>query len=88
MTSGHCRLTVRFNAESGHPRVPGCKTQYGEVNFAFQKLIEPHVDQNLKSEVLGKTWVPDNRAPPPRVSDLPLVNQGAASRENIPQSLK
>jgi hypothetical protein len=41
-----------------------------------------------KSEVLSKTWVPDNKAPPPRVSDLPQVNQGAASRENIPQSLK
>ena len=71
-------------------RVPDCKTQYGEVNFAFQKLIEPHVDQNLKNEVLSKTktWVPDNNAPPPRLSDLPQVNQGAASRENVPQSLR
>jgi hypothetical protein len=69
-------------------RVPGCKTEYGEVNFAFQKLIEPHVDQNLKNEVLSKTWVPADNAPPPRLSDLPQAKQGGASPENVPQSLK
>jgi hypothetical protein len=69
-------------------RVPGCKTEYGEVNFAFQKLIEPHVDQNLKGAVLSETWVPDDNAPPPRLTDLPQAKQGAASPDTIPQSLK
>jgi Putative metallopeptidase len=69
-------------------RVPGCKTEYGEVNFAFQKLIEPHVDQNLKNEVLSKSWVPADNAPPPRLSDLPQAKQGGTSPENVPQSLK
>jgi hypothetical protein len=69
-------------------RVPGCKTEYGEVNFAFQKLIEPHVDQKLRDEVLSKTWVPADDAPPPRLSDLPPAKRGGASPESIPQSLK
>ena len=61
-------------------RVPGCKTEYGEVNFAFQKLIEPHVDQNLKNEVLSKTWVPADNAPPPRLSDLPQAAEEPPER--------
>jgi len=69
-------------------RAPGCKTEYGEVNFAFQKLIEPHVDQDLRNKVLSKTWVPDNNAPPPRLSDLPQAKQAPASPENVPQSVK
>ena len=69
-------------------RVPGCKTEYGEINFAFQKLIEPHVDQKLRNDVLSKSWVPADDAPPPRISDLPPAKQGGASPETVPQSLK
>ena len=69
-------------------RVPGCKTEYGEINFAFQKLIEPHIDQSVRSEVLSKTWVPDDKAPPPRLSDLPQMKQGGNSPGNTPSSLK
>jgi hypothetical protein len=69
-------------------RVPGCKTEYGEINFAFQKLIEPHIDQSLKAEVLARNWVPADSAPPPRISDLPQAMQARASPESVPQSLK
>jgi hypothetical protein len=60
-------------------RVADCKTEYGEVNFAFQKLIEPHVDQDVKKQVLSTSWVPEDNAPPPRISDLP-----ASKRETVP----
>jgi hypothetical protein len=69
-------------------RAPGCKTEYGEVNFAFQKLIEPHVDQDVRTKVLSKTWVPADNEPPPRLTDLPQGKQGPASQESVPQSLK
>ena len=66
-------------------RVPGCKTEYGEINFAFQKLIEPHVDQDLRDKVLSKTWVPSDTEPPPRLTDLPQTTQERpSSGTNLP----
>jgi Putative metallopeptidase len=48
-------------------RAKGCRTEYGEVNFAFQQLIVPHLDKQLAKQVLDKTWLPDTttRPPPP-----------------------
>ena len=53
-------------------RAKGCRIEYGEVNYAFQQLIKPHLDPDLAQKVLDKTWLPDT-APPPetRASDAP-----------------
>ncbi len=50
-------------------RARGCRVEYGEVDFAFQQLIVPYLDQQLAKAVMEKTWLPDAKAPPPRVSD-------------------
>lgn len=41
-------------------RARSCKVEYAELNFAIQKLIEPHLDNQLASVVLQKDWVPLN----------------------------
>ena len=56
-------------------RVPDCKVEWGEVDFAFHKLIYPYIDQKLLNDVLSKSWVPYTPAPPPRVTDLPQAAQ-------------
>jgi hypothetical protein len=38
-------------------RAAGCTREYGEVSFAFQRLIVPHVDQQMAKEVLGRAWL-------------------------------
>ena len=52
-------------------RAPACKQEWGEVDFAFQKLIYPYIDRKLLNDVLSKSWVPDRTAPPPRMTDVP-----------------
>jgi hypothetical protein len=52
-------------------RVPACKTEWGEVDFAFQKLIYPYIDKALLDEVLSKSWVPYARIPVRRQTDMP-----------------
>jgi hypothetical protein len=52
-------------------RVPACKMEWDEVDFAFHKLIYPYLDQELLNDVLSKSWVPYTPAPPPRMTDLP-----------------
>jgi len=54
-------------------RARGCRTEYGEVNFAFQQLIKPHLDPQLTKDVIQKSWLPDATARPP----LPDVPQAA-----------
>jgi Putative metallopeptidase len=56
-------------------RAHSCRAEYDEVNFAFQKTIEPHVDQKLKAEVLSEDWVPPPNTPPPSLSDKPRAPQ-------------
>ncbi|MBV9238413.1 MAG: hypothetical protein JOZ94_21455 [Xanthobacteraceae bacterium] len=52
-------------------RAPACKQEWGEVDFAFQKLIYPYIDRKLLNDVLSKSWVPDRNIPPPRMTDVP-----------------
>lgn len=40
-------------------RARSCKMEYGEVNFAFQKLFIPVIDNELWKQVMGKKWLPD-----------------------------
>ena len=39
-------------------RARGCRGEYDQVAYAFRDLIEPHVDQKLKRQVLDQTWLP------------------------------
>lgn len=41
-------------------RTASCKTEYGEVAYAFYKLVSPHVDHALAKSVLQKTLLPSN----------------------------
>jgi hypothetical protein len=40
-------------------RARTCATEYGEVNFAYKKLIEPSVDAEVAKKVLDREWMPD-----------------------------
>ena len=49
-------------------RSRGCRVEFGELNFAFRQLVEPHVDQELARAVLQQGWLPAAAArpdPPP-----------------------
>jgi len=39
-------------------RARDCRGEYDQAAYAFQDLIEPHVDQTLKRQVLDQTWLP------------------------------
>jgi hypothetical protein len=39
-------------------RARGCKVEYGELNFAFQQLIRPNIDQQLAKRVMQSNWLP------------------------------
>src|SRR5262245_12000524 len=48
--------------EKGHlpkERAEGCKDEYEQVAYAFQQLINPHLDSVLAKEIRDKTWLPD-----------------------------
>jgi hypothetical protein len=40
-------------------RAHGCDDEYQQVAKAFQKLIDPHIDQGLKKRMFKKSWLPD-----------------------------
>jgi hypothetical protein len=49
-------------------RSRGCRVEFGELNFAFRQLIQPHVDQELAKAALQQGWLPPSEArpdPPP-----------------------
>ena len=43
-------------------RAEGCRYEYGNVNWAFSQLIDPHLDQQLTAQFLDRTWLPPVRA--------------------------
>jgi hypothetical protein len=45
-------------------RASGCKREYGEVAYAFAKLIRPHLDESIARNVLQKAWLPDEKDRP------------------------
>lgn len=57
-------------------RAKNCRAEYGEVNFAFQRLIRPYLDAELAKTVLEKSWLPPEELgrpdppppPPPRAA--------------------
>jgi hypothetical protein len=40
-------------------RSEGCEDEYRQAARAFQKLVEPHIDQRLVKKVLSRSWMPD-----------------------------
>ncbi len=45
-------------------RASGCRREYGEVSYAFTKLIAPHLDKAIAQSVLKKDWLPTQSAKP------------------------
>ena len=45
-------------------RASGCKKEYGEVAYAFKKLVAPHLDKSIAQNVLQKAWLPDEKGRP------------------------
>ena len=60
------RLFSDFVGEGYLPkaRAAGCQRVYGEVAYAFYKLIVPHLDKDIAKAVLQKSWLPDETAKP------------------------
>jgi hypothetical protein len=40
-----------------------CRGQYGELAYAFNQLIVPHLDRQLAKQVMDKTWLPPEEMP-------------------------
>lgn len=45
-------------------RASSCRREYGEVSYAFKKLISPHVDKAIAQNVLKKDWLPEQGTKP------------------------
>ena len=63
----HRHLTDTQALFQGHlpeGRARGCRVEFGELHFAFEHLIRPHVDQALAKAVLQDGWLPDVLAEP------------------------
>jgi hypothetical protein len=43
-------------------RARSCHNEYGELNYAFQQVIKPHLDPQLTKEVMQKDWLPVENA--------------------------
>jgi hypothetical protein len=43
-------------------RANGCRKEYGEIVYAFKKLISPHLDTVIAQQVLQKEWLPRDKA--------------------------
>lgn len=45
-------------------RAEGCRKEYGEVAYAFSRLIVPHLDKGIAQSVLHRSWLPDDKVRP------------------------
>ena len=45
-------------------RASGCRKEYGEVSYAFTKLIAPHIDKAIAQRVMKTDWLPAQSAKP------------------------
>lgn len=60
------KLFADFVSEGYLPqsRARGCRREYGELVYAFNKVIVPHLDQQIAREVMQKAWLPDDKSRP------------------------
>ena len=45
-------------------RAKNCRREYGELTYAFNKFIVPHLDRHIAHKVLQKAWLPDDENRP------------------------
>jgi len=45
-------------------RAKNCRREYGELAYAFNKFIVPHLDRHIAHKVLQKAWLPDDENRP------------------------
>jgi len=48
-------------------RAEDCKGEFQQAAYAFDRLIRPHMDEALATQVFGKRWMPDVSIQPPRL---------------------
>jgi Putative metallopeptidase len=46
-------------------RAANCRLEYGEVAYAFSKLVSPYIDKPSAQSVLQKSWLPEDVRKPP-----------------------
>jgi len=56
-------------------RAKNCRVEFGEVNFAFQQTIRPHVDLEMAKVILQTKWLPDVLEHPDVPPPLPAIAQ-------------
>jgi hypothetical protein len=39
------------------PRADDCTREFNQVAFAFEKLVEPHIDEDLKKRAWSRSWL-------------------------------
>ena len=64
-----------FQGHLPEGRARGCRIEFGELNFAFQHLIKPHMDQQLAKAVLQTGWLPDVLAEPDVPPEPPKIKE-------------
>ena len=47
-------------------RADDCEDEYKQLNYAFDKLIRPHIDQELAKQIYEAAWLPPMTMRPPR----------------------
>ena len=47
-------------------RADDCEDEYKQLNYAFDKLIRPHIDQQLAKQIYEAAWLPPTTMRPPR----------------------
>ncbi len=78
MAYGADRETFGDLVEKGflpQARARNCRVEFGEVNFAFQQTIRPHVDQEMAKTLLQTKWLPDVLDHPDIPPPVPAVAQ-------------
>jgi hypothetical protein len=45
-------------------RAGNCRREYGEIVFAFQRLVVPHLDMSIAQRVMQTNWLPDQDGKP------------------------
>ncbi len=63
----NAKLFADFVANGYLPaeRAEDCEDEYRQVNFAFDTLIRPHIDDTLAKKLYGSAWLPPVTARPP-----------------------
>lgn len=50
-------------------RAEDCKSEFQQAAHAFDRLIRPHMDQSLATQVFGKPWMPNVSLRPPHLAE-------------------